>query len=157
MGFVHLNNICWIWPTAWSLTDSQSSIEEWHPGEVHLKSSKHGKCWGHLQVPLDCPGLVKPWPRSDKHRLPAHSLQIQEPAGAHDPGPHAVPVPRAASKPLKVLAAALLCEALWPSTTRGLLLQACQQRRVACKRMNCTVRMSLAAAAWPGKGYFDID
>ncbi|CAE7569066.1 lrrc39 [Symbiodinium natans] len=41
MGFVHLNNICWIWPT------------------VHLKSAKHGKCWGHLQVPLDCPGLVK--------------------------------------------------------------------------------------------------
>ncbi|CAE7662001.1 Lrrc8d, partial [Symbiodinium pilosum] len=41
MGFVHLNSICWIWPT------------------VHLKSAKHGKCWGHLQVPPDCPGLVK--------------------------------------------------------------------------------------------------
>lgn len=41
MGFVHLNQICWIWPT------------------VHLKSAKYGKCWGHLQVPLDCPGLVK--------------------------------------------------------------------------------------------------
>ena len=27
--------------------------------EVHLKSAKHGKCWGHLQVPPDCPGLVK--------------------------------------------------------------------------------------------------
>mmetsp|Transcript_18967 Transcript_18967/g.35566 ORF Transcript_18967/g.35566 Transcript_18967/m.35566 type:complete len:918 (+) Transcript_18967:65-2818(+) len=41
MGFVHLNNIYWIWPS------------------VHLKSTKHGKCWAHLQVPPECPGLSK--------------------------------------------------------------------------------------------------
>ena len=39
MGFVHLNDKYWVWPV------------------VHLKSSKHGKCWAHLQVPPDCPGM----------------------------------------------------------------------------------------------------
>jgi len=40
MGFVHLNNKYWIWPLE------------------HLKSAKHGKCWAHLQVPSDCPGMI---------------------------------------------------------------------------------------------------
>lgn len=41
MGFVHLNDKYWIWPV------------------VHLKSGKHGKTWAHLQVPADCPGMVR--------------------------------------------------------------------------------------------------
>eukprot|EP00434_Breviolum_minutum_P019400 symbB.v1.2.017106.t1/scaffold1326.1/size125234/7 len=40
MGFVHLNDKYWIWPLE------------------HLKSAKHGKCWAHLQVPSDCPGML---------------------------------------------------------------------------------------------------
>lgn len=40
MGFVHLNDKYWIWPLE------------------HLKSVKHGKCWAHLQVPSDCPGML---------------------------------------------------------------------------------------------------
>ncbi|CAL1150530.1 unnamed protein product [Cladocopium goreaui] len=41
MGFVHLNDKYWIWPLE------------------HLKSVKHGKCWAHLQVPSDCPGMLR--------------------------------------------------------------------------------------------------
>lgn len=28
--------------------------------QEHLKSAKHGKCWAHLQVPSDCPGMLRP-------------------------------------------------------------------------------------------------
>lgn len=48
MGFVHLNEKYWVWPV------------------VHLKSSKHGKCWAHLQVPPDCPGMHRRRPRKEK-------------------------------------------------------------------------------------------
>ncbi|CAJ1415705.1 unnamed protein product [Effrenium voratum] len=39
MGFVHLNDQYWVWPT------------------VHLRSK--GRCWAHLQVAPDCPGLLQ--------------------------------------------------------------------------------------------------